>query len=68
MLAADKDILLSNKDNHAAIHKNMILPNNAALISNKEAFLQHKRECVCKARECILQIRLSFHQTKGTLL
>jgi len=63
MIAADKDVLLSNADNNVARHRRMLVPDNGVLISYKEAFVQCKRKCLGKGRECLPQTKQSFLQS-----
>lgn len=52
MLAADKDVLLSNADNHVVRHMRMLVSNNGVLISYMEVFLSCKRDRLSQARGC----------------
>ena len=66
MLAADKDVLLSNADNHVARHMRMLVSDNGVLISYKEVFLSCKRDHLSQARGCSSSTKQSFHQTRAS--
>jgi len=52
MLAAGKDVLLSNADNHVVRHMRMLVPDNVVLIAYKEVCLSCKRDRLSQAWGC----------------
>ena len=66
MLAADKDVLLSNADNHAARRRRIHVLDNGMLISSKQIFLSLKRDCLGQLRKCTFYAKQSFRQTRAS--